>query len=65
VAKTREYQCKHYINEGNCALGKRGQFYGSCQTCGSYVKKPGSRPNRKDTRKQRLERIKRKEELDQ
>ena len=61
MAKTREYQCIHYLNEGNCDLGRKGEFYGSCQTCSAYKRKPHSRPNRKDTRRERLERISRKE----
>ena len=64
MAKTREVQCVHYINEGNCALGKKGNFYGCCQTCSSYSKKHGCRANRKDTRRERLERIRRKEKYD-
>ena len=62
MAKTREYQCIHYLNEKNCDLGKGGEFYGVCQTCKSYKKKPGSYPNRKDTRRKRLDRIIKKED---
>lgn len=64
MAKTREIQCVHYINEGNCALGRGGEFYGTCQTCRNYKKKPNARPNRKDTRRQRLERIEKRERYD-
>lgn len=62
MAKTREVQCAFYINENNCALGHSGEFYGGCQTCSCYKKKPHARPNRTDTRRKRLERIRRREE---
>lgn len=55
MAKTREIQCIHYINEGNCDLGKEGTFRKHCQTCKTYKKLPGGKPARIDTRKQRKE----------
>lgn len=61
MAKTREIQCIHYVCEHNCNLGKDACFYGLCQTCPTYKQKPGGKPARLDTRKQRLEREKRKE----
>ena len=64
MAKTREIQCIHYLYENNCALGKEGSFYGKCQTCNNYKKKPGAQPNRRDTRRNRLNRIERKERGD-
>lgn len=63
MAKTREIQCIHYVNEKNCDLGKGGEFYGCCQTCRSYKKKPGAIPNRKDTRRERLDRIRKREDM--
>lgn len=59
--KTREVQCIHYVCEGNCDLKKEGTFYKKCQTCKTYKKKPGARPARTDTRRQRAERAMQKE----
>ena len=55
--KTREIVCIHYVNEGTCDLEKECSFYGHCQTCKTYKKKPGAKPKRVDTRKQRKERF--------
>ena len=64
MAKTREIVCLHYISKGNCDLGKNAEFYGLCQTCPSYKKKPGSKPARVDNRKKKLEKILKKEKFD-
>ena len=56
MAKTREIVCIHYICNGKCDLGKEAEFYGLCQTCPVYKKKPGAKPNRTDNRKQKRER---------
>lgn len=64
MAKDREIQCIHYINECNCDFGKDGTFRGTCQTCPSYKKKPGARPARTDNRRQKLDRITRKERFE-
>ena len=61
MAKTREIACVHYVCEGNCDLGKDGTFRGHCQICPSYKKKPGGKPARTDNRRQKAERIMRKE----
>lgn len=61
MAKTREIQCIHYICEGNCDLGKEGTFRHQCQTCKTYKKKPGGKLARTDNRRQKLDRIQRKE----
>ena len=59
--KDREIACVHYKAEGNCDLGKDGTFRGHCKICPSYKKKPGAKPARTDTRRQKAERIMRKE----
>lgn len=59
--KTREIVCIHYINEGTCDLGKKCSFYGHCQTCKTYKKKPGASPNRVDTRNKKKAKINKKE----
>ena len=64
MAKTREIACVHYLYEGSCDLGKDGTFRGHCQICPSYKKKPGGKPARTDTRRQKAERIMRKERWD-
>ena len=56
MAKTREIVCIHYVCEHNCDLGKDACFYGLCQTCPAWKKKPGAKPNRTDNRKQKRER---------
>lgn len=59
--RDREIACIHYIHNGNCDLGKKAEFYGLCQTCKSYSAKRGSQPARTDNRKQKMERIMKKE----
>lgn len=61
---TREIPCIHYICERNCDLSKQGTFRKKCQTCPTYKKKPGAKPARTDNRKQKLDRIYRKEKFD-
>ena len=62
--KTREIACQHYIHEHNCDLGKEAEFYGHCQTCKTYSAKRGGKVARTDNRKQKLDRIMRKEKWD-
>ena len=64
MAKTREIVCLYYISKGNCDLGKDAEFYGLCQTCPSYKKKPGSKPARVDNRKKKLDKILKQEKYD-
>lgn len=59
--KDRVLPCKHYACEYTCLLGKEATFYRHCQICKSYDPKPGSQPARTDTRRQKKERIERKE----
>ncbi len=61
MAKTREIVCIHYVNKGTCDLGRDAEFYGLCQTCSSYKKKPGAKPARVDNRKKKLSKIDKKE----
>lgn len=62
--KNREIACLHYKAEGNCDLGKEGTFYAACQHCKSYSPLPHGRPARVNTKRKRLERIRRKEKFD-
>ena len=55
MAKTRERVCSFYICEGNCSKGREGTFNHKCQTCDKYLPKPGSRPRRKDLRREKKE----------
>lgn len=57
MSKDREYPCKHYINEGNCALGKEGTFTKKCQSYKNYVKLPGSNPRRKNLKKEKTDKF--------
>ena len=61
MAKTREIACIHYVCNGICDLGKEADFYGHCQTCKTYRAKPGGKPARTDNRRQKMDRILRKE----
>ena len=58
--------CIHYKfeGEGGCDLGKECKFWGHCQTCKTWKRKPGAKPPRVDTRRQKMERINRKERWD-
>lgn len=62
MAKDKEIACIHYECEGQCALGKNAEFYGHCQSCKTYKATPGGKPARKDTRRDRMERINRRED---
>jgi hypothetical protein len=62
--RDRERQCVYYEYEGSCLKGREGTFRHSCQTCSSYSALKNGKKAREDTRKQRKERIYRKEEYD-
>ena len=62
--KDREIACVHYKAEGVCDLGKDGTFRGHCQICPTYSPLRHGRPARTDTRRQKAERIMRKERWD-
>lgn len=64
MAKDRTIACIHYINEGNCDLGKNCSFWGHCQICKTWKPIPGGKPIREDNRKQKLDRIMRKEKYE-
>lgn len=51
--KDREIACIHYLNEGNCALGKEGTFRKQCQICKTYKKTPGGQPARKNLKREK------------
>lgn len=59
--KTREIQCEFYEYEGKCSKGKEGTFYKHCQTCSTYCAKKGGHPARTDKRKEKREKINKKE----
>jgi hypothetical protein len=60
--KDREVQCKFYLNEKNCLKGREGTFKKKCQTCDKYIPLPGGKPARTDNRRQKMDRIRRKED---
>ncbi len=62
--KTRENPCESYICEGNCSKGREGTFYKYCQKCNKYKAKKGSLPARTDNRRQKMDRIQKKERYD-
>ena len=59
--KTREIVCQFYICKGNCTKDKNDTLYGTCQKCKKYRKKEGAAPARTDKRKQKLEKIRKRE----
>lgn len=61
MAKTREKFSVFITFVRDCDLGKEGTFRHQCQTCKTYKKKPGGKPARTDNRRQKLDRIQRKE----
>lgn len=63
--RNREIVCIHYKCHGVCDLGKDATFYGHCQTCKSYSPARHGKPARTDTRRQKAERIARKERWDE
>ena len=54
--------CIHYKYEGCCDLGKNCEFWGHCQTCRTWKKKPGSLPPRPDTRRKKLDKARKRDE---
>ena len=62
--RDREIACAYYRAEGVCDLGKDSTFRGHCQTCSSYSPLRHGRPARTDNRRQKAERIMRKERWD-
>ena len=64
MARTRELVCIHYKAKGECDLGKKAEFYGLCQTCPSYKKKPGAKPARTDNRRRKLKKYRKHERED-
>lgn len=61
MSKTREIACVHYICEGNCDLGKEGTFRKHCQICKTYKKIQGGKLARTDNRRQKMDKINKKE----
>ena len=61
MAKERLIACIHYVNEHNCDLGKECEFWGHCQTCKTYSAIRGGAPARVDKRRQKKEKISKKE----
>ena len=61
MARTRERQCEFYICEGQCSKGREGTFLKQCQTCNKYCAKAGAAPRRTDNRKQKMDKIQKRE----
>ena len=61
MARTRERQCEFYICEGQCSKGREGTFLKQCQTCNQYRVKAGAVPRRTDNRKQKMNKIQKRE----
>lgn len=64
MAHTREIVCMHYKAEGVCDLDKEGTFRKHCQTCPTYSPLRHGKPARTDNRRQKMDRINRKERWD-
>ena len=61
MARTRERQCEFYICEGQFSKGREGTFLKQCQTCNKYRAKAGAAPRRTDNRKQKMNKIQKRE----
>ena len=61
MARTRERQCEFYICEGQCSKGREGTFLKQCQTCNKYRAKAVAAPRRTDNRKQKMNKIQKRE----
>ena len=61
MARTRERQREFYICEGQCSKGREGTFLKQCQTCNKYRAKAGAAPRRTDNRKQKMNKIQKRE----
>lgn len=61
MAKTREIICIHYQCAHQCDLGKDAEFYGLCQTCPQYSAKKGALPRRVNTKRKKMEKIRKME----
>lgn len=63
MAKTRELVCKFYTYEGG-PCDKRGisaHFNDECQTCDKYCPRKGGKPRRTDNRRQKKDKIQKRE----
>ena len=61
MARTRERQCEFYICEGQCSKGRERTCLKQCQTCNKYRAKAGAAPRRTDNRKQKMNKIQKRE----
>lgn len=59
--KDRNLICKYYICAGVCSQGKSCSVWSSMQHCGSYVPDLNSKPLRENNKREKLEKIRRKE----
>ena len=55
--------CIHYKFEGKggCDLNKKCEYWGHCQTCPTWKRKPGAKPPRTDNRRAKADKIQKKE----
>lgn len=59
--KDRVLVCEHYKCNGVCDLGKICHFWKEMQKCTKYIPNKKSKPIRINNKKEKLEKIKRKE----
>ena len=62
MARDREIACKYYECEGKCVKGREGTFYHYCQKCDKYDPIKHRRRQKKNLKKEKLEKIKMKED---
>lgn len=62
--KDRNIICEFYIRHGECKKGKNADIIKTCQHCSFYSKKIGAKPHRTDNRRQKMEKINKKERRD-
>lgn len=61
MAKDREIICKYYEYEGKCKKERAGTFRYYCQKCNKYEPLKGRAPARKNTRRAKLEKLRKEE----
>ena len=61
MARDRERACIYYVCENECLKGHDGTFRDTCQICKDYVSSKKGRVKRGDYRKEKREKIYKKE----
>lgn len=63
MAKDRLIVCKYYICEHECTKERDATFHKYCQKCDKYFPRPGGKNTKEDRRKEKLDKVLRKEKF--